>query len=99
MDLSNLRPRRGDPSKKRIGRGQGSGQGVQAGRGHKGREVPLRFQAQARGFEGGQMPLRRGVPKRGSGPSARSSRSSTSMRSASGSMRGRKSPPIFAEKG
>ena len=37
MDLSNLKPPKGAKhSKKRVGRGQGSGQGTQAGRGHKG---------------------------------------------------------------
>ena len=65
MDLSNLRPPKGAThSKKRIGRGQGSGQGVQAGRGHKGAKSRSGFHHK-RGFEGGQMPLHRLVPKRG----------------------------------
>src|SRR5881628_2671705 len=65
MDLSNLRPPKGAThSKKRIGRGQGSGQGVQAGRGHKGAKSRSGFHHK-RGFEGGQMPLHRRVPKRG----------------------------------
>src|SRR6186713_3621002 len=65
MDLSNLRPPKGAThSKKRIGRGQGSGQGVQAGRGHKGAKSRSGFHTK-RGFEGGQMPLHRRVPKRG----------------------------------
>ena len=56
MDLSNLRPPKGAKhSKKRVGRGQGSGQGAQSRSGYK-RKV---------GFEGGQMPLKRRVPKRG----------------------------------
>jgi len=65
MDLSNLRPPKGAThSKKRIGRGQGSGQGVQAVRGHKGAKSRSGFKHK-RGFEGGQMPLHRRVPKRG----------------------------------
>jgi large subunit ribosomal protein L15 len=65
MDLSNLRPPKGAThSKKRVGRGQGTGQGVQAGRGHKGAKSRSGFHHQ-RGFEGGQMPLHRRVPKRG----------------------------------
>jgi large subunit ribosomal protein L15 len=65
MDLSNLKPaERSKHSKKRIGRGQGSGQGVQAGRGHKGAQSRSGW-AFKRGFEGGQMPLHRRVPKRG----------------------------------
>ena len=65
MDLSNLKPAEGSKSsKKRVGRGQGSGNGVQAGRGHKGAKSRSGFKFK-RGFEGGQMPLHRRVPKRG----------------------------------
>ena len=65
MDLSNLKPsERSKFSKKRVGRGQGSGTGVQAGRGHKGAKSRSGFKFK-RGFEGGQMPLHRRVPKRG----------------------------------
>ncbi len=65
MDLSNLKPAEGSKhSKKRVGRGQGSGQGVQAGRGHKGAKSRSGFTFK-RGFEGGQMPLHRRIPKRG----------------------------------
>ena len=65
MNLSNLRPPKGAKhAKKRIGRGQGSGQGVQAGRGHKGAQSRSGY-SYKRGFEGGQMPLHRRVPKRG----------------------------------
>jgi large subunit ribosomal protein L15 len=65
MDLSNLKPAEGSKHpKKRIGRGQGSGQGVQAGRGHKGAKSRSGYKFK-RGFEGGQMPLHRRVPKRG----------------------------------
>ena len=65
MDLSNLKPADGAKhSKKRIGRGHGSGQGTQAGRGHKGAKSRSGFTFK-RGFEGGQMPLHRRIPKRG----------------------------------
>src|SRR5574342_1090308 len=65
MDLSNLKPPRGmKHSKKRIGRGQGSGSGKTASRGHKGAKSRPGFKFK-RGFEGGQMPLHRRVPKRG----------------------------------
>ena len=65
MDLSNLKPAEGSKSsKKRVGRGQGSGNGVQAGRGHKGAKSRPGFKCK-RGFEGGQMPLHRRIPKRG----------------------------------
>jgi large subunit ribosomal protein L15 len=65
MDLSNLKPAQGSKhSKKRVGRGQGTGQGVQAGRGHKGAQSRSGYSFK-RGFEGGQMPLHRRIPKRG----------------------------------
>ena len=65
MNLSDLRPAKGAKhSKKRVGRGQGTGQGVQAGRGHKGAKSRSGWKRK-RGFEGGQMPLHRRVPKRG----------------------------------
>jgi large subunit ribosomal protein L15 len=51
-------------SKKRIGRGQGSGTGKTAGAGHKGQKSRSGYKFK-RGFEGGQMPLHRRVPKRG----------------------------------
>ena len=65
MDLSNLKPPTGATQKrKRVGRGQGSGLGKTAGRGHKGAQSRSGY-TQKRGFEGGQMPLHRRVPKRG----------------------------------
>jgi large subunit ribosomal protein L15 len=65
MDLSNLKPPKGAKhAKKRIGRGQGSGSGKTASRGHKGAKSRSGFKFK-RGFEGGQMPLHRRVPKRG----------------------------------
>ena len=65
MSLNNLRPTKGmKHPKKRIGRGQGSGNGKTAGRGHKGQKSRSGYKFK-RGFEGGQMPLHRRVPKRG----------------------------------
>src|ERR671924_2012574 len=65
MSLSNLRPPKGAKrTPKRIGRGQGSGSGKTASRGHKGAKSRSGFKRK-RGFEGGQMPLHRRVPKRG----------------------------------
>ncbi len=65
MSLSNLKPAEGSKkNKKRVGRGHGSGQGTQAGRGHKGAQSRSGYK-QKRGFEGGQMPLHRRIPKRG----------------------------------
>jgi large subunit ribosomal protein L15 len=63
--LSNLKPSdRSRFTKKRVGRGQGSGNGKTAGRGHKGAQSRSGYSFK-RGFEGGQMPLHRRVPKRG----------------------------------
>jgi large subunit ribosomal protein L15 len=65
MGLENLKPAHGSThSKKRVGRGHGTGQGTQAGRGHKGAQSRSGYSFK-RGFEGGQMPLHRRVPKRG----------------------------------
>ena len=65
MDQSTLKPAQGSKhSKKRIGRGHGSGQGAQAGRGPKGAQSRSGYKFK-RGFEGGQMPLHRRIPKRG----------------------------------
>jgi large subunit ribosomal protein L15 len=66
MDLSNLRPAQGSVKNqgKRIGRGQGSGKGGTATRGHKGAKSRSGYSKKI-GFEGGQMPLQRRVPKFG----------------------------------
>lgn len=65
MDLSNLKPAKGAVrKKKRIGRGEGSGAGDTATRGHKGAKSRSGYSRKA-GFEGGQMPLARRVPKYG----------------------------------
>jgi len=65
LTLKNLKSTKGSHrNTKRIGRGQGSGQGTQAGKGDKGQKarsgggIPI-------GFEGGQMPLYRRLPKKG----------------------------------
>ena len=50
-------------SKKRIGRGIGSGNGKTSGKGHKGQKS--RSGVSIKGFEGGQMPIHRRLPKRG----------------------------------
>ena len=66
MDLSKLTPASGSTqSRKRVGRGQGSGHGNHTvGRGHKGQKSRSGGKAPA-WFEGGQMPLQRRVPKFG----------------------------------
>jgi large subunit ribosomal protein L15 len=65
MNLSGLRPPAGQKkSRKRIGRGMGSGHGKTATRGSKGQHAGTGF-SQKRGFEGGQMPIHRRLPKRG----------------------------------
>ena len=66
MDLSNLKPAEGSVKNqgKRVGRGQGSGKGGTATRGHKGAKSRSGYSRKL-GFEGGQMPLQRRVPKFG----------------------------------
>lgn len=65
MNLSSLHPAKGSrKSRKRIGRGPGSGYGKTAGRGTKGQKSGSGYSLK-RGFEGGQMPLHRRLPKRG----------------------------------
>ncbi|WP_338733005.1 50S ribosomal protein L15 [Mangrovimonas cancribranchiae] len=66
MDLSNLKPAEGSVNNnaKRVGRGQGSGKGGTATRGHKGAKSRSGYSKKI-GFEGGQMPLQRRVPKFG----------------------------------
>ena len=68
MNLSNLRPAKGSTkTRKRIGRGEGSGYGGTSTRGHKGAQSRSGYSRKA-GFEGGQMPLYRRVPKFGFTP-------------------------------
>jgi len=65
MNLSNLRPPKGQKQKRqRIGQGMGSGRGKYSGRGAKGARSISGY-SMMRGFEGGQMPLHRRLPKRG----------------------------------
>lgn len=65
MDLSNLKPAQGSvKTRKRIGRGQGSGRGGTSTRGHKGAKSRSGYSRKI-GFEGGQMPLYRRLPKFG----------------------------------
>lgn len=65
MDLSNLKPANGaTKTRKRVGRGPGSGLGGTSTRGHKGAKSRSGYKKKI-GFEGGQMPLQRRVPKFG----------------------------------
>lgn len=65
ISLSNLKPAKGAVrARKRVGRGPGSGYGVNAGRGNNGQKSRSGY-SHNRGFEGGQMPLVRRLPKRG----------------------------------
>ena len=66
MNLSNLQPAEGAThnQNKRLGRGEGSGKGGNASRGHKGAKSRSGYSKKI-GFEGGQMPLQRRVPKFG----------------------------------
>ena len=68
MNLSNLRPAVGSTkTRKRIGRGQGSGYGGTSTRGHKGAQSRSGYSRKI-GFEGGQMPIQRRLPKFGFTP-------------------------------
>ncbi len=65
ITLSNLKPAPGSTqSRKRVGRGPGSGLGKTSGKGHKGHKARTGGGTNP-GFEGGQMPLYRRLPKRG----------------------------------
>ena len=66
MKLHELKPAKGSVKggKKRLGRGEGSGTGDTAGRGHKGAKSRSGYSKKI-GFEGGQMPLQRRIPKFG----------------------------------
>ena len=65
MKLHNLQPAEGSvQSRRRIGRGPGSGLGGTSTRGHKGAKSRSGYKKKI-GFEGGQMPLQRRVPKSG----------------------------------
>ena len=64
MELGNLQPAVKKVSRRRVGRGIGSGLGKTSGRGHKGQKA-ISGGGVRRGFEGGQTPLYRRLPKRG----------------------------------
>ena len=64
MKLNNIERPQNIKDKKRLGKGEGSGFGKQAGKGHKGQKSRSGGKIPA-WFEGGQMPLQRRVPKRG----------------------------------
>lgn len=65
MKLNNLTPAEGSThSRRRIGRGTGSGLGGTSTRGHKGAKARSGYKRKI-GFEGGQMPLQRRLPKGG----------------------------------
>jgi large subunit ribosomal protein L15 len=65
LTLHNLTPSPGSTaSRKRVGRGPGSGLGKTSGKGHKGHKARTGGQTNP-GFEGGQMPMYRRLPKRG----------------------------------
>lgn len=65
MELNKIKPAVGSKhTRKRVGRGIGSGTGKTAGRGHKGQKARAGGFHKV-GFEGGQMPLHRRLPKRG----------------------------------
>ena len=64
MKLNQIKDNMGSTkSRKRIGRGIGSGKGKTSGKGHKGQKS--RSGVSIKGFEGGQMPIHRRLPKRG----------------------------------
>ena len=67
MELNTLNPGKAakGKSRKRIGRGPGSGWGTTAGRGQKGAGARKSAKAGRVAFEGGQMPIHRRIPKRG----------------------------------
>ncbi|MDR0479918.1 MAG: 50S ribosomal protein L15 [Burkholderiaceae bacterium] len=65
MELNTIKPAEGSKrTRRRVGRGIGSGLGKTAGRGHKGQKSRAGGYHKI-GFEGGQMPLQRRMPKRG----------------------------------
>lgn len=65
MELHNLTPGNAErKTRKRVGRGPGSGLGKTSGKGHKGQQARSGYSRRF-GFEGGQMPMHRRLPKRG----------------------------------
>ena len=64
MELGNIKASQEKVTRRRVGRGIGSGLGKTSGRGHKGQKARSGGGVR-RGFEGGQTPLYRRLPKRG----------------------------------
>ena len=98
MKLHELSPAKGSKhKKKRVGRGPGSGNGVTAGRGHKGQKSRSGY-SRRHSFEGGQMPLVRRVPKRGFTNIFRKSYAAVNLSSLDG-FEGDITPETLAERG
>ncbi len=98
MKLHELRDNPGaTKSRKRIGRGPGSGTGKTAGRGHKGQKSRSGYSRRL-GFEGGQMPLIRRVPKRGFTNIFRKEVAAVNLRDLAG-FDGEVTPELLQEKG
>ena len=98
MKLHELSPAKGSRrSRKRIGRGPGSGTGKTAGRGHKGQKSRSGYSRRL-GFEGGQMPLIRRVPKRGFTNIFRKEVAVVNLRDL-GDFEGEVTPELLAKKG
>lgn len=98
MKLHEMSPAEGSKkSRKRLGRGPGSGTGKTAGRGHNGQLSRSGFSRRP-GFEGGQMPLIRRVPKRGFTNIFRTEYSVVNLSQLEG-LEGELTPELLAEKG
>jgi large subunit ribosomal protein L15 len=80
MKLNDIKPAAGSrPSRKRLGRGIGSGLGKTSGKGHKGQRARAGGYHKV-GFEGGQMPIQRRLPKRGFSSAAQSEKHTAEVR-------------------
>lgn len=99
MNLHELSPAEGSKqSKKRAGRGPGSGLGKTAGRGHKGQRSRSGYKSRP-GFEGGQMPLVRRLPKRGFTNIFRTEYSVVNVSELGGLGEDRVTPELLVERG
>ena len=99
MNLHELSPAEGSKqSKKRVGRGPGSGLGKTAGRGHKGQKSRSGYKSRP-GFEGGQMPLVRRLPKRGFTNIFRTEYSVVNVSELAGLGEDRVTPELLVERG
>jgi large subunit ribosomal protein L15 len=98
MRLHELAPAKGSKSsRKRVGRGPGSGLGKTAGRGEKGQKSRQGYSRRP-GFEGGQMPLIRRVPKRGFNNIFRTEYAVVNLAQLAG-LEGEVTPELLASKG